>query len=92
VLVDDRVPPTLVSVDVHLIPSVGSEPAHRHHDLMFGFVAAGRAADPASTALRAAWCPPHRLEEFVTDRPLQRAVARAVHPTTGRLRRVASSA
>lgn len=68
--------PVLVGVDVHEIPAARGEPAHRHHDLMFGFVAPGRAPVPGAGVLRAAWCPVERLEEFAVDEPLRRAVAR----------------
>lgn len=78
VLVDDTIPPTLVSLDVHDIPANDREPAHRHHDLMFRFVAAGRGPEPISGALRAAWCAPHRLAEFGADAPLLLAVRRTM--------------
>jgi 8-oxo-dGTP pyrophosphatase MutT (NUDIX family) len=66
----------LVAVDVHEIPAARGEPAHRHHDLMFGFVAPGWAPAPGAGVLRAAWCPVDHLEEFAVDQPLRRAVAR----------------
>jgi 8-oxo-dGTP pyrophosphatase MutT (NUDIX family) len=78
VVVDSKIEPTLVSVDVHEIPAARGEPAHRHHDLMFRFVA----AEPAGTAREGGsgtvWAPIDRLDEFGVDEPLRRAVARAL--------------
>ena len=77
IAVDAGVPPVLVSVDVHEIPPARGEPAHRHHDLMFRFVAPGREAVAGAGTLRAAWAKVDRLDEFGLDGPLRRAVARA---------------
>jgi len=77
----DAPPTQLVSVDVHAIPACGGEPAHRHHDLMFCFDAAGSVATPTNATLRTAWCAPDRLEEFAVDLPLRHAVGRALGRT-----------
>lgn len=77
ILVEEAVRPHLVSVDVHEIPATPAEPAHRHHDLMFAFVASGWMPEPGAAALRSAWCPVDRLDEFDVDAPLRRAVERA---------------
>jgi 8-oxo-dGTP pyrophosphatase MutT (NUDIX family) len=77
VIVDAGPDTRLVAVDVHDIPAGRGEPAHRHHDLMFGFVARGWAPLADGGALRAAWCPVDRLGDFAVDEPLRRAVARA---------------
>jgi 8-oxo-dGTP pyrophosphatase MutT (NUDIX family) len=78
ILVDPGPAARLVSVDVHEIPAARGEPAHRHHDLMFGFVAPERAPTPGEGVLRAAWCPVARLDAYEVDDPLRRAVARAI--------------
>jgi 8-oxo-dGTP pyrophosphatase MutT (NUDIX family) len=74
----------LVAVDVHEIPAARGEPAHRHHDLMFGFVAPDRAPTPGEGILRAAWCPVSQLDAYAVDGPLRRAVARARAIIAGR--------
>jgi 8-oxo-dGTP pyrophosphatase MutT (NUDIX family) len=82
--VDGRTEPALVGVDVHDIPPARGEPAHRHHDLMFRFVAPGREPVPGAGVLRAAWVPVDRLEDFDVDDPLHRAVDRALRLHTQR--------
>jgi 8-oxo-dGTP pyrophosphatase MutT (NUDIX family) len=77
ILLDAGQETRVVAVDVHEIPATRGEPAHRHHDLMFGFVTRGRAPVPGDGVLRAAWCPVERIEEFEVDEPLRRALARA---------------
>jgi 8-oxo-dGTP pyrophosphatase MutT (NUDIX family) len=76
--VDSRVVPALVGVDVHEIPPGPGEPAHRHHDLCFRFVAADRAPAPPPASLTTTWCPVERLAELGPDPALQGAVGRAV--------------
>jgi len=77
VVVDPQIEPILVSVDVHEIPAARGEPVHRHYDLMFRFVAIGRARTVGEGALGAAWVPLDRLGDFQVDAPLRHAVARA---------------
>lgn len=43
VLLDDAVPPRVVSIDVHGIPPKGREPYHLHHDFLVRFVARDKA-------------------------------------------------
>jgi 8-oxo-dGTP pyrophosphatase MutT (NUDIX family) len=74
---DDGLEPRLVGVDVHDIPAARGEPAHRHHDLMFGFVSPRHAPRPGPGVLRAEWCAVDRLAELGVDDPLRRALARA---------------
>jgi 8-oxo-dGTP pyrophosphatase MutT (NUDIX family) len=76
IALSDRRPAPLVGIDVHEIPARGGEPAHRHHDLMFGFAGVNPAAPAAAGTLRVTWCPPDRLGGFGADSPLRRAVAR----------------
>ena len=72
---DDGAPPVLVGIDVHEIPATPGEPGHVHHDLVFGFVA--RSDGPESVeALRVAWCPWDRLDDFAADAPVLRAAQR----------------
>jgi 8-oxo-dGTP pyrophosphatase MutT (NUDIX family) len=73
---DESAGPVLVAVEVHHIPAGPTEPAHVHHDLVFGFVARSEAARPVD-ALRAAWSPWDRLEDFAADAALRRAAQRA---------------
>lgn len=68
--------PALVSVDVHDIPAHATEPAHRHHDLMFGFVASDGAA--LAPGMSAAWHRLDRLHEVEPDPPLRNAIHRVV--------------
>lgn len=82
ILVNPEVAPTLVGVDVHDIPAARREPLHRHHDLVFRFVASGQAV-PGGPALRSAWCPVGRLRDFDADAPLRRAVLRARRELAG---------
>lgn len=77
ITVDTEITPVLVSVDVHEIPPARGEPAHRHHDLMFRFVAPEHGPAPGAGALRVTWAKVDRLEDFGLDGPLRRAVARA---------------
>lgn len=77
VLVDPEFAPALIGVDVHDIPAARGEPLHRHHDLVFRFVAGGQVRAAGGQALRSAWCPVGRLRDFDADAPLRRAVRRA---------------
>jgi 8-oxo-dGTP pyrophosphatase MutT (NUDIX family) len=89
VIVDPSVPPVLVGIDVHEIPDSRQEPAHLHFDAVFRFLALD-GQEPASDALRAAWCPPDWLEEFGADEPLVRAARRARQLERGGRRRETS--
>jgi 8-oxo-dGTP pyrophosphatase MutT (NUDIX family) len=65
----------LVGVDVHAIPPARGEPAHWHHDLVFGF----RLAEDVPVdggAVPAEWCAVEALGHRGADEPLRRAVAR----------------
>jgi hypothetical protein len=73
---DGGTPPVLVGIDVHEIPATPTEPGHVHHDLVFGFVARSDGMESVE-ALRVAWCPWDRLDDFAADAPVQRAVHRA---------------
>ena len=77
VAVDDRLAPLLVGVDVHEIPPARGEPRHRHHDLMFRFVAASGRPAPVPDGERVTWCPLARLTDFRVDAPLLRGLERA---------------
>jgi 8-oxo-dGTP pyrophosphatase MutT (NUDIX family) len=75
---DDAQQPVLVGIDVHEIPATGVEPAHVHHDLVFGFTSLGD-GEGSAERLHVAWCPWDRLDEFAADAPLRRAARRARH-------------
>jgi 8-oxo-dGTP pyrophosphatase MutT (NUDIX family) len=76
VALDESAAPRLVGIDVHHIPASAAEPAHVHHDLVFGFVARDQSAEPVE-GLRAAWCRWDRLDDFAADAALRRAAHRA---------------
>jgi 8-oxo-dGTP pyrophosphatase MutT (NUDIX family) len=73
---DLDIAPMLVGIDVHHIPASDVEPAHVHHDLVFGFMARSDGVASAD-ALRVAWCPWDRLDDFAADPPVRRAAQRA---------------
>jgi 8-oxo-dGTP pyrophosphatase MutT (NUDIX family) len=73
---DDALPSSLVTVDVHAIPSARGEPMHMHFDLMFHFTAPVRATPHEGH--QALWCPIADLPRFGADRALMRGVARAL--------------
>jgi len=75
---DPAVSPLLVSIDVHEIPPVRSEPPHLHHDLVYRFVAPLDVPRPSAEVSRVVWCAIDDLEAAGTDEPLRRAVARAL--------------
>lgn len=77
VLVNLEFAPALIGLDVHDIPAARGEPIHRHHDLIFRFVAGGPVPAAGGAVLRSAWCPVGRLRDFDADVPLRRAVRRA---------------
>ena len=67
--------PTIIGIDVHTIPATDVEPAHRHFDLVFRFLA-GSAGAPREAG--AVWCPVTELDRYEPDEPLRFAVERAV--------------
>ena len=71
----------LVGVDVHDIPPAGDEPAHLHHDLMFGTTARAEEVDRTSLEPMAVWCAVSDLDRYGIDVPLRRALERALHPS-----------
>jgi 8-oxo-dGTP pyrophosphatase MutT (NUDIX family) len=77
---DDTLPSSLVTVDVHEIPSARGEPMHMHFDLMFHFVAPARATP--HDGHQALWCPIADLPRFGADGALMRGVARALRSSS----------
>jgi 8-oxo-dGTP pyrophosphatase MutT (NUDIX family) len=69
--------PPLVHVDVHGIPARGAEPAHRHHDLRFAFIAAAEAVPPLAQGAGSGWVRVDALAALGADASLLAAVARA---------------
>lgn len=77
---------TLLDIDVHDIPAIGSEPAHQHFDLRFLFTSAlevRSSSDPGILALR--WWPLDGLEGalLAAGEPLDSSVARAAASIRG---------
>lgn len=70
--------PALLGVDNHPIPARDPEPAHRHLDLRFGFVAPVRPPVPADEVDAAGWVPIDALERFGLDASARRHVRRLV--------------
>lgn len=71
-------PGTLIHVDVHAIPALGVEAAHRHHDLRFMFTAPLEAAPPLPPGGRSAgWALVNELEAYEVDPSFRRALQRA---------------
>jgi len=68
-------PPTIIGIDVHTIPATDLEPAHRHFDLVFRFLAESAVAPSEAGAV---WCPVTELDRYEPDEPLRFAVERAV--------------
>jgi 8-oxo-dGTP pyrophosphatase MutT (NUDIX family) len=76
ILLAQDVPSSLVTVDVHEIPSARGEPLHLHYDLMFQFMAPEFATP--HDGHQALWCPIADLPRFGADQALLRGVARAL--------------
>lgn len=78
VRLDSRTAPELVAVDVHEIPAARGEPSHRHHDLMFRFLAADGRLGAAREKSAVVWCPVNGLAAYGVDGALRRGVTRAM--------------
>ncbi len=70
----DLAPLGLLDVDVHEIPARGAEPAHRHHDLRFGFVAGTTELVAGDGVVDVRWVPLDDLGDV--DEGVRRAVAK----------------
>ena len=68
----------LVHVDVHDIPARGGEPAHRHHDLRFAFLAPSRDSRPLAGGAASGWVRLDGLESLGVDGSLRTAVSHAL--------------
>jgi 8-oxo-dGTP pyrophosphatase MutT (NUDIX family) len=76
----------LVHVDVHEIPARGAEPAHRHHDLRFAFLASARDAELLVGGAASGWVRLDSLDSLGIDPSLRTAVSRAarmLEPSAG---------
>ena len=70
-----RDPGILIHVDVHTIPALGIEAAHRHHDLRFMFIAPLEAAPPLRPGdCSAGWATVNELETYQVDPSFRRAL------------------
>jgi 8-oxo-dGTP pyrophosphatase MutT (NUDIX family) len=79
--------PELTGVSVHPIPDARGEPLHRHHDLMFRFLASDHCIRAQAVVSKVVWSGIDRLGEYGADDALTRSVARAAGmatPTTSR--------
>ncbi len=70
-------PAPLVGVEVHAIPARDDEPAHWHHDLVFGFVSEDGHLEPGA-GHQARWIEIERLGELHPDQALRRSLVRAL--------------
>ncbi len=61
-------------VDVHLIPTRGDSPAHRHYDVRYLFVASDAAIESGSDALDARWVRLSEVHCLESDESVLRAV------------------
>ncbi len=66
--------PAVFDVDVHVIPTLRGQPAHRHFDVRFAFVAPSLTATAGSDALDARWVALDAVEGLETDESVLRAV------------------
>ncbi len=66
----------LIDVDVHAIPARPDEPAHRHYDLRFGFVAATSGIVAGDGTSEAHWVTRDDLDGHRPDAGLRRAVTK----------------
>lgn len=67
--------PAIIGIDVHIIPATNREPAHRHFDLVFRFLAEHGDAPCEAGAV---WCAVTDLARYAPDEPLRVAVSRSV--------------
>jgi len=75
--IDLAVPPHLVGIDVHGIPSRKREPFHLHHDLIFAFRATSERFTGSDEVRGLAWCPLDRFDAYGLPNPIRRAALRA---------------
>ena len=66
--------PAPFDLDVHEIPALRGDPAHRHYDVRFLFRAETRAVQAASDAKAARWVPLPEIDLEISDRSVMRAV------------------
>lgn len=64
----------IFDLDVHLIPSRGDAPAHRHFDVRFAFVTQNTKHQAGSDAEAASWVSLERVMELESDESVWRAV------------------
>jgi hypothetical protein len=74
----ENVPPKLVGVDVHPIPSNHREPLHLHHDLLFAFQATGKLCHCSEEVREVTWCPFDEFDRYNLPGSIRRGVRRAV--------------
>ncbi len=66
--------PAPFDVDVHEIPPLRGDPAHRHYDVRFLFRAETREVQAASDAKAARWVPLPEIDLEISDRSVMRAL------------------
>src|ERR1035437_4433305 len=68
----------LPGMDVHGIPSIGREPYHLHHDLLFTFRASSEGIRVSEESHALAWCSPAEFERYGLPDNIRRAYRRIV--------------
>lgn len=68
--------PTLLDIDIHVIPESARGPAHEHFDLRFAFEVATQELCAGSDALAARWTPYATVTRDSSDESVARAVAK----------------
>ena len=71
----------LFDVDIHDIPARKHEPAHKHFDLRFAFVAKSRVMQASSDALDARWVDLDAIHTVESDESVMRAVTKLISMT-----------
>ena len=70
--------PSLVSMDVHGIPSNGKEPYHLHHDMLFVLRAVSEQLQCSPESREVAWCSPSEFDRYALPDNIRRAYRRVV--------------
>ena len=68
----------LAGMDVHGIPSIGREPYHLHHELLFTFRASSEGIRVSEESHALAWCSPAEFERYGLPDNIRRAYRRIV--------------
>jgi 8-oxo-dGTP pyrophosphatase MutT (NUDIX family) len=66
----------LFDIDVHTFPASGPQPAHRHYDLRFAFVAGDETLAPNLEIIAAGWFGANDLDPLGVDASVRRPVGK----------------